>query len=177
MTAFDPPQSRLNLAAVTRADVRATGERIERLVQSLSSPHDAERAVPELVACGHDAVPALRQFLFKREPGGLFEPRCWAVRVLARIGPSEVLIEFLGAEHEVGDPVAWLGEEAVMNTAARALTRDLSERVYEVLLKVVRAHPLAGAIEMLGEFRRKEAVPILSGPWKMTSPEAGRRMR
>ena len=161
MTTFATQEPRLTPASATRSDGPTTSERIEWLVESLSSLHDADKAVPELIACGDDAVPALRQFLFKCEPSGIFEPRCWAVRALARIGASEVLIEFLGAEHDASDPVAWLGEEAVMNTAARALTSAPPEQAYEVLLKVARGHPLAGALEVLGEFRREEVVPIL----------------
>jgi PBS lyase HEAT-like repeat len=136
-------------------------EQIERLVKSLSSLRGLEKTVIQLIALGDVAVPALQRFLLRREPSGIYEPRCWAVRALARIGAHNVLIEFLKVDHEVSDPVEQLGEEAVMNTAARSLASLASEEAFGVLLKVAQRRPLAGAIEVLGEFRREEVVPIL----------------
>jgi hypothetical protein len=134
---------------------------IQQLVESLASLHAMERATLRLISCGRQAVPALRTFLFRVDPAGIYEPRCWAVRALDRIGAHEVLIEFLSADHSCCDPVAQLGEEAVVNTAARALAGVTSEEGYQALLLVARWRPLAGAIEVLGEYRRPEVIPIL----------------
>ncbi len=134
---------------------------IEQLVQSLSALHSAEKTVIELIAAGDAAVPALRRFLFTREPSGIYEPRCWAVRALARIGAHDVLVNFLESDHELSDPVERLGEAAVMNTAARALSGIASEEVCRVLLKVAQRRPLPGVIEVLGESGSQEVVPIL----------------
>jgi HEAT repeat protein len=150
-------------SALHGGDLQGNTDRIERLIESLSSLHGIEKTVVQLILYGRAAVPALHAFLFTRDPSGIYEPRCWAVRALARIGAHDVLVEFLNAEHEVSDPVGQLGEEAVMNTAARALAGVVSEEAYQALLKVAQWHPLAGAIEVLGEFRREEVVPLLVG--------------
>jgi PBS lyase HEAT-like repeat len=120
-----------------------------------------ERTTLRLISCGRKAVSFLRGLLFQTDPSGIHEPRRWAVRALDRIGAHEVLIDFLNANHSCTDPVAQLGEEAVVNTAAGALAAVPSEEAYQALLRVAQWHPLAGAIEVLGQYRRPEVVPIL----------------
>ncbi len=142
------------------AEAHCNPQRIGQLVQSLSALHDAPQAALELIACGQDAVAPLREFLFRREPSGIYEPRCWAVRVLARIGACEVLVEFISADRQISDPVERLGEEAVINSAARALVQAPSEQAYTALLTVARRRPLPGVIETLAEFQRAETVPL-----------------
>jgi len=134
---------------------------VEELVESLASLHEMERTTLRLISCGRSAVPALRGFLFRPDASGIYEPRCWAVRALSRIGAQEVLIEFLNADHFCTDPVAQFGEDAVINTAARALVGVTSEQAYQALLRLARSRALAGAIEVLGGYRRPEVVPIL----------------
>jgi hypothetical protein len=43
--------------------------------------------------------------LFAREPSGLFEARCRAVEVLARLGAHDVLADFLAFHADAADPV------------------------------------------------------------------------
>ena len=134
---------------------------VEQLVQSLATLHDMERTTVRLISFGRAAVASLRNFLFRVDSSGIYEPRCWAVRALGRIGAQEVLVEFLNADHSCSDPVAQMGEEAVVNTTARALAGTISQEAYAALLRVARWRPLPGAIEVLGEYSRPEVVPVL----------------
>ena len=136
-------------------------EEIGALVQSLNSLHEGELGVDMLVACGKKAIPPLRRFLLQGKPSGIFVPRQRAVRALAELGAKEVLLDYLASEEHIVDPVAAHGEEAVKNTAARALGAWHTEDVFEALRHVLQQRRLVGAIEALGEFRRPEAVPEL----------------
>jgi hypothetical protein len=93
-----------------------------RLIDRLRALREADRAVLDLSALGPVAIPALRHFLFRREPSGLYQPRCDAVAALAALRADEVLLDFLEAapEVEIADPVERTGEDAVINAAARA---------------------------------------------------------
>ena len=136
-------------------------EEIQGLVDSLSSLHDGELGVDMLVACGERAVGPLRRFLFVGKPSGIFVPRQRAVRALAELGAKQVLLDYLASEQHIPDPIAAHGEEAVKNTAARALGAWRTDDVYQALRGVLRRKLLLGAIEVLGEFRRPEAIPDL----------------
>jgi HEAT repeat protein len=136
-------------------------EEIQSLVDSLNSLHEGELGIDMLVACGEKAVEPLRRFLFEGRPSGIFVPRQRAVRALAELGAKQVLLTYLASEKPTEDPVAAHGEEAVKNTAARALGAWRTDDVYDALRGVLRERCLPGAIEVLGEFRRPEAVPEL----------------
>ncbi len=134
---------------------------IERAIAKLKSFHDGDIAVLEVVACGDRAIPALRTLLFDREPSGLFEVRVRAVDALAKLGAHEVLVEFLSSPRDVTDPVERLGEDAVINAAARALADHSDQRVFELLLRLAHRPCLTGVISALGTSRRPEAIPLL----------------
>jgi hypothetical protein len=137
-------------------------EGIESLVQSLNSLHEGELGVDMLVACGERAIGPLRRFLLHGKPSGIFLPRQRAVKALAELGAKEVLLDYLAFDEQTADPVAAHGEEAVKNTAARALGAWHTEDVYQALLRTLRRRRLLGVIEALGEFPgRPEAVPDL----------------
>lgn len=136
-------------------------EEIESLVQSLNLLHEGELGVEMLVACGERAIPQLRRFLMEGKPSGIFLPRQRAVRALAELGAKDVLLDYLRLDRPIPDPVTAQGEEAVKNTAARALIAWRTEEVYQVLRDTLHRHLLTGAIETLGEFRRPDAVPQL----------------
>jgi hypothetical protein len=137
---------------------------VVRLVGALRRLHDGEKAFMDVVACGRRAIPALRELLFEREPSGLYQPRCLAVDALAALGAKEVLLDFLdNSPREIEDPVERTGEEAVINAAARALAGWSDDRVFAALLRLAEDRPsLAGVIEVLGDFRRLEALPALT---------------
>ena len=136
-------------------------EDIKALVQSLNSLHEGELGISMLVACGERAVPALRNFLLIGRPSGIFVPRQRAVRALDELGAKDTLLEYLTTERTIADPVVAHAEEAVKNTAARALANWKTNEVFYTLLNVLERHRLTGVIEALGEFRRDEAVPEL----------------
>src|SRR5581483_1634845 len=138
-----------------------TREGIQELVRSLNSLTEGELGISMLVACGERAVPVLRDFLLHGMPSGIFLPRQRAVRALAELGAKDILLEYLAAEQSIPDPVVAHGEEAVKNTAARALAAWQTDEVFQALLDVLRKRRLTGVIEAIGEFRRVEAVPEL----------------
>jgi hypothetical protein len=137
-------------------------EEIEALVQSLNSLHEGELGIDMLVACGERAIGPLRRFLLHGKPSGIFAPKQRAVKALAELGAKQVLLDYLEFDEPIADPVAAHGEEAVKNTAARALVAWHTEDVYQALLQALRRRRLHGVIEALGEFPgRAEAVPEL----------------
>ncbi|NPV04645.1 MAG: hypothetical protein HPY67_07925 [Syntrophaceae bacterium] len=133
---------------------------IEQLVRELEDLHRGGRAVDELAACGESAVGPLRDYLLNGPPSHIFQPRQWAVQALARLGAWPVLLEYLEMPRSIPDPVTRFGEEAVENTAARALAARQTEEVYRVLLRLAGRRFLPGVIEALGSFRRPETAPL-----------------
>ncbi len=134
---------------------------VERAIGKLKSFHDGDIAVLDVVACGDRAIPALRTSLFDREPSGLYQVRVRTVDALAKLGAHEVLVEFLSTPRDVTDPVERLGEDAVINAAARALADHSDQRVFELLLRLAHRPCLTGVISALGTSRRPEAIPLL----------------
>jgi HEAT repeat protein len=133
---------------------------IRRLIDCLNSLHDGDRAVDLLVACGEAAIAPLRKYLMEGQPSHIYQPRQRAVIVLARLDAKEVLMEYLSTPKETSDPVFQFGEEAVENTAARALARWKTDEVFDALLRIAYTRTLPGVIEALGSFRRPETVPL-----------------
>ena len=136
-------------------------DKIRELVESLNSLHEGELGVSMLVACGERAVPQLRDFLLHGRPSSVFMPRQRAVQALAELGAKDVLLEYLLSERPIADPVLAHAEDAVKNTAARALARWPTDDVFCALLNQLHNRPLPGVIEALGELGRKEAIPDL----------------
>ncbi len=134
---------------------------VDLAIGKLKSLHDGDVGVVEVVACGASAIPALRAMLFQREVSGLFDTRCRAVEALAALGAGDVLIEYLNVEHLAADPVERLGDDAVINAAARALAKTREERAIPLLLRLARRPALSGVIAALGAFDRTEAIPVL----------------
>ena len=134
---------------------------VQRAIGKLKSFHDGDIAVLEVVACGDRAIPALQKLLFDREPSGLFQVRVRAVDALAKLGAHEVLVEFLSTPGDVTDPVERLGEDAVINAAARALAYHSDQRVFDLLLRLAHRPCLTGVIFALGNSLRHEAIPLL----------------
>jgi hypothetical protein len=135
--------------------------RIEPAISRLRSLHDGDRGVVDVVACGPQAIPALRRLLFEREPSGLYGARCRAVEALAALGGCGVLIEFLETERSSADSIERLGEDAVINAAALALARAHDRHAFDLLLGLARRPALTGIIGALGAFQRVEAIPAL----------------
>lgn len=156
---------------------RQVDERILELIGQLESLQRGEEAAGRLVACGRAAVEPLRHYLLEGRPSSVAQPRCWAVQALAGIGATDVLIDYLRYGRTTSDPVLRFAEETVQRTAALALAADRTEEVFQLLLEFTAKHPVAGVIEALGEFERREAVPVLLDaceddfcrPWALTA--------
>jgi len=133
---------------------------ITKLIDGLNSLHEGDHAVDLLVACGKSTISYLRKYLMEGKPSHIYQPRQRAVNALSRLGAKEVLIEYLCTPKEIPDPVFRFGEEAVENTAARALARWQTDDVFEVLLKIAYTRTLPGVIEALGSFQQPEPIPL-----------------
>ena len=134
---------------------------VEQAIRKLKSFREGEQGVLDVIARGAKALPALRRMLFEREPSGLFQARCRAVAALAALKAHDVLIDFLQTDRGIVDPVERLGEDAVINAAARALVNVRERRAFEVFLSLARRPALTGVIAALGAFERTEAIPVL----------------
>jgi hypothetical protein len=134
---------------------------LAQAIARLTSLHDGELGVSEVVTFGDAAVPALRALLFQREPSGLFQIRCRAAEALAALRAYDVLVEFLHDHDAAADPIECLGDDAVINAAARGLKGLRDERVFRLLLHLARRPALTGVIDALAAYRRLEAIPAL----------------
>jgi HEAT repeat protein len=130
-------------------------------IRTLESLTEGELAISALTACGARATGPLRNFLLYGHPSTVFQPRQRAVRALAELGAAGVLTEYLRMDKAISDPAVRFAEEAVENTAARALGQWKTDEVYNALLATARERRLVGVVEALGEFGRPEAVPFL----------------
>lgn len=145
--------------SVSTPEPEPAGRLARALARLASLGDDAALGVPEAVACGRAAIPALRRLLFSREPSGLYEPRRRAVAALAGLKAYDVLAEYLTTARTVIDPVEETGEEAVFNAAARALADWPDPRAPSLLLAFTRFPPRAGVIDALAKLRLAEAIP------------------
>lgn len=131
---------------------------LERAIEKFASFHESERGFAETMAFGRRALPALRELLLAREPSGLFQLRCLTAKALGVLGAPEVLIEFLGMPREIADPVERVGEDAVINAAARALAGLKDARIFDLLMGLAEERLLPGVLTALGTFKRPEAL-------------------
>lgn len=134
---------------------------LEDALRKLTSLHDGDLGVIDVVDCGRIAIPAVRAILFDREPSGLYETRRRAVEVLARLGAFDILLAYPMSQssREIADPVEQTGEDAVTSAVARALANGDGARARPVLLDVAKRRLLAGIVEALGTLRCDEAMP------------------
>jgi len=134
---------------------------VESAIAALKSFQHGDCSVLDVIACGAQAIPALRAILFEHERSGLFHARCRVVQALAALGAYDVLIEFLKANRSMADPVERVGEDAVINAAALALANVRAQCVFDLLLRLAERSTLTGVIGALGSFGRIEAIPVL----------------
>ena len=152
---------------------------LRRAIEKLRSVHNGEQGLLEAIACGAQAIPALRALLFAREPSGLFQTRCLAVQGLASLEASDVLIDFLSARPEIADATERVGEDAVINAAARALMGRRDELLFDLLMTIAETRLLPGVIAALGAFGRVEPLPyfIAALAEDESRPAAGSALR
>jgi HEAT repeat protein len=136
---------------------------IAQAVDRMKSLHDGDRGFAEVVGLGNRTIPLLRKLLLSRERSGLHYTRCRAADALATLKVYDVLEEFLRLERKIDDPVERLGEDAVINSAARGIARSHAEWAFRLLLDLASRRLLSGLISGLGSFKRREAIPQLIG--------------
>ncbi len=135
---------------------------ISRAIDRLKSFHDGDQGVNDIVRLGPKAIPAIRDVLLEREPSGLFHARVRAVDALAALGAYGILADFLRLRRPIDDPVERLGEDVVIDAAARGIARSRQQWAFDLLLELAkRPHFTSGVICALGSFRRPESIPIL----------------
>jgi putative (di)nucleoside polyphosphate hydrolase len=130
-------------------------------LRKLASLREGDRGVLEVTACGAAAVPALHAILCKREPSGIFEPRCRAVAALKALDARNELRAFLGDPPQSDDPVERTGNDAVIGAAALALAELGHEADFPLIIRLAMHRPVPGVLAALGMFRRREALPWL----------------
>jgi hypothetical protein len=118
-------------------------------------------AAAALVGCGPRAIPHLRSFLLRGRARGIYQPRQLAVETLAELGAKDTLLEYLEQPLEIEDAVVRFGEDAVRSTAARELSRFLTDDVFERLQRLEPGRLLPGLVETLGAFGKVEVMPYL----------------
>ncbi len=138
-----------------------SNEDLWRAIRKLSSLHDGDMGVVDVVVCGPRAVPLLRDMLFAREPSGIYETRRRVVEALARLRADDVLIDYLRNPNAVSDPVEQVGEDAVVNAAARALADSKRAEIIPLLVEWAQRRPLPGVVDALGRLGVVEAIPFL----------------
>lgn len=142
-------------------DAPRAPQKVERAIARLELFVDGDLGVVDVIACGKDAIPALKGILFARERSGLYQTRCRAVAALSGLGASDVLIDFLEIDRFITDPVERVGEDAVINAAARVLPNVRDPYVFGVLMRLSYHSRLTGVIGALGTSGRVEAIPAL----------------
>ncbi|MGO9234689.1 MAG: hypothetical protein ACLP4V_11645 [Methylocella sp.] len=68
---------------------------VQHAIGKLKSLYGGYRGLIEVVTCGNTAIPALRALLFEREPSGLYQSRCLAVRALSALKAYDMLVDYL----------------------------------------------------------------------------------
>jgi hypothetical protein len=121
--------------------------------------HDDDTGAMALMLIGSSAIPAVLSFLFEPKPSGIYQPRRWAVDVLAAMNATDVLADFLKEDRNASDPIERAGDAAVINAATRALSRTQQDWVFDLLRDLVPRQPSSGVIEALGAFNRSAAIP------------------
>jgi hypothetical protein len=132
----------------------------EKTIECLLNLHSAASGEITLIRAGPSASPALREFLFARVPNGIYQPRCSAIHVLMALGANEILRDYLLTSPVATDPVERMGDEAVINAAARALSKVREPWVFDFLRDLAKHRISPGLVDALGAFDRKEAIPI-----------------
>jgi hypothetical protein len=144
-----------------QTDAPRASASVERAIGRLGSFVEGDLGVVDVIACGKEAIPALKRILFARERSGLYQTRCRAVTALCALDAFDVLTEFLDTERIITDPIERVGEDAVINAAARALPNVRDTHVFGVLMRLGYHSRLTGVIGALGAAGRLEAIPAL----------------
>lgn len=146
------------------AEIIASEECVRGLVARLANLRDGPDAIPEIVALGRAAIPALENFL--RGPSqALHHSRVLAADALAAIGGEEACAALIRSLRDSiarqPMPLAREAEDVVVSRIADHLHRFRGPSVVEALLDALRARPYPACARVLGEFGDRRAVPLL----------------
>jgi HEAT repeat protein len=136
----------------------------EALVARLRDLQEGPRVLPDIVALGAAALPALER-LARGRAESVYQPRCLAADALAMIGGQaafEALLRTLADSLERRlDPVLREAETAVVNCVAEHLGAIGDARAADLLLQALESHPYRGCARALGRLHEVRAIPRL----------------
>jgi hypothetical protein len=130
--------------------------RLERAIGKLKPLHDGDQGFVDVIACGRQAIPALRALLFERGPSGLFQTRCRAVEALAALGAS-------GRVEAIPYLVEALAEDE-NRLAAEAALRNYGSLAHQAL-----------AVAACQSWPLRERVPLAAAPKRARALGRNRR--
>ncbi len=146
------------------APADAPVSKVEELVEQLKDLHAGELILPEVIALGEPAIPALEALL--RGPSeALYHSRRWAADALAGIpghAATSALIRALRdsiTRHP--DPVSLEAEDVIINRIADHLAERAAPGAIEALLDALRVRPYSHCASALGRLIDPRAVPRL----------------
>ncbi len=136
----------------------------EASVRRLRDLREGPRLLPQVIALGEAAVPAL-EALVRDPPGSISDPRRVAVRALRAIGTDAAQRALLRAladsiSREL-DPVEREAEDLVISDAASALGALRAHDAADLLLRALALRPNAGCAEALAALRDARVLPLL----------------
>jgi HEAT repeat protein len=137
---------------------------VESLVARLRDLHAGPKALPEVVALGDCAVPALEALL--RASSESIPHRRWlAADALAAIGSRVATMALIRSLRDCSsrdlDPVALEAESLIVNRIAERLDRRSDLEVTEALLEAISRRPYANCARALGVRGEPRAIPLL----------------
>lgn len=137
----------------------STFQPVTKLIERLDDLQNIAATTIELIRCGTAAITPVAGTLRFGKSKSIPQPRCALVTVLAILGATDILLEYLADDRLTDDPTVRFAEDAVMNLAAQAIKLDFSARAYCVLLNIARKRALPGVLEALALYRRTESIP------------------
>lgn len=136
----------------------------QRLAAELQNLHSGPLVVPELVALGEAAIPAVEATLRGRSQA-LHHPRSLAADVLGAIGGEKATAALIRAlEDSTGrtlDPAFREAEAVVVRHIATHLRQRPTPFAIDAVLDAMRVRPNAACAELLGEHGNPQAIPPL----------------
>ncbi len=146
------------------SEAHVSTRRIDELVAQLKNLHAGELALPDVVALGEPAIPAL-EALLRGPPDAVYRPRYWAADALAAIPGSASTAALVRALRDSVarrlDPVSLEAEDVIVNRIADHLAERPDSSVAEALLEAFGTRLYSHCASALGRLREPRALPRL----------------
>ncbi len=146
------------------SEAHVSARRIDELVAQLKNLHAGELALPDVVALGEPAIPAL-EALLRGPPDAVYRPRYWAADALAAIPGSASTAALVRALRDSVarrlDPVSLEAEDVIVNRIADHLAERPDSNVAEALLEAFGVRLYSHCASALGRLREPRALPRL----------------